>query len=209
MVTLDQSVKQQAQVVPPRRAPMARHPERRAVVHLAAEYHGYARTGGLAEAVAGLANSQARAGERVFVFLPLYASVREAVARLPLLAPPHRMTMGPLEDDVRFYGDGARADAPRVIFVDVPSCFDRPGLYGDGLGDYPDNHLRFALFARAALHGIAQLVPGPRLLHAHDWHAALASVYMRTHRRSCRTSTAHPRSCRCTTQAIKGTSAPR
>jgi len=60
-------------------------------VHLAAEYHGYARTGGLAEAVAGLANSQVRAGHRVYVFVPLYASVREAVERLQLLAPPQQI----------------------------------------------------------------------------------------------------------------------
>ena len=164
-----------------RRIPKDRQPERRAIVHLSAEYHGYARTGGLAEAVAGLANSQARAGERVYCFVPLYATVREVVARLQLLAPPQTITMGPVKERVRFYRDASRGGGPLVIFVDAPGCFDRPGLYGDLRGDYPDNHLRFALFARAALQGIAKLVQGPLLVHAHDWHAALALVYMRTH----------------------------
>lgn len=166
---------------PARRLHGDRHAERRAIVHLAAEYHGYARTGGLAEAVAGLANSQVGAGHRVYAFVPLYASVREAVERLQLLAPPTRITMGPLSEEVRFYRDASRTDGPLVIFVDAPGCFDRPGLYGDVRGDYPDNHLRFALFARAALHGIAHFVHGPLLLHAHDWHAALALVYLHTH----------------------------
>jgi starch synthase len=113
--------------------------------------------------------------------VPLYASVREAVERLQLLAPPTRITMGPLAEHVRFYRDASRTDGPLVIFVDAPGCFDRPGLYGDVRGDYPDNHLRFALFARAALHGISHFVHGPLLLHAHDWHAALALVYLHTH----------------------------
>jgi starch synthase len=173
-------VHQDAKRIPTRLPVHAHGPAQRAIVHLTAEYHGYARTGGLAEAVAGLANSQARAGARVFAFVPLYADVREAVKRLHLLAAPHRLTVGPLTEEVRFYRDASRPGAPHVVFVDAPACFDRPGLYGDELGDYPDNHLRFALFARAALHGIAELVSGPFLLHVHDWHAALAPVYMRT-----------------------------
>jgi starch synthase len=182
MVSLGQTVKQpELQQVPPRRAREERRPDSRAIVHLTAEYHGYARTGGLAEAVAGLATSQARAGERVFAFLPLYASVRDAAKRLQPLAPSQVISVGPLSETVRFYRDAAHSGAPHVIFVDAPGCFDRPGLYGDIRGDYPDNHLRFALFARAALHGVMQFVPGPLLLHAHDWHAALAMVYLRMH----------------------------
>lgn len=167
--------------VPARRLHAARRPERCAIVHLTAEYHGYARTGGLAEAVAGLANAQVRAGHRVYAFVPLYASVREVVERLQLVAPPQQVAMGPLTEKVRFYRDASRPDGPHVIFVDAPGCFDRPGLYGDMRGDYPDNHLRFALFARAALIGIAHFVHDPLLLHAHDWHAALALVYLHTH----------------------------
>jgi len=167
--------------IPVRRLPGERRHARRAIVHLSAEYHGYARTGGLAEAVAGLASSQVRAGERVYVFVPLYASAREAAGALEPLAPAQRITVGAFAENVRFFRDASRTSGPQVIFVDAPGCFDRPGLYGDGGGDYADNHARFALFARAALQGIAQLVSGPILLHAHDWHAALAPVYMRTH----------------------------
>lgn len=166
--------------VPVRRLPTARRPTRRAIVHLTAELHGYARTGGLAEGVAGLAASQVRAGERVYVFVPLYAAARAAAGTLKLLAPVQRITVGACEEDVRFYRDASRTGGPQVIFVDAPGCFDRPGLYGDQAGDYADNHIRFALFARAALQGMVQFVRGPMLLHAHDWHAALAPVYMRT-----------------------------
>ena len=35
--------------------------------------------------------------------------------------------------------------SPRVLFVENEEYFDRPGLYGDALGDYPDNAQRYAL----------------------------------------------------------------
>jgi starch synthase len=48
----------------------------------------------------------------------------------------------------------------------------------EGGADYTDNPRRFALFTRAALEAISTVVEGPVLLHAHDWHSALALVYM-------------------------------
>ena len=51
--------------------------ERITVVHVSAEYYPYARTGGLAEAVAGLAGFQVAAGLDVIAILPLYRTVRD------------------------------------------------------------------------------------------------------------------------------------
>ena len=41
------------------------------IVHLTSEYTPFARTGGLAEAVMGLAEYQVKAGHQVVVFMPL------------------------------------------------------------------------------------------------------------------------------------------
>src|SRR2546426_11394796 len=46
--------------------------ERIGVVHLTAEYWPFARTGGLGEAVSGLATTQAAAGHPTTVVMPLY-----------------------------------------------------------------------------------------------------------------------------------------
>lgn len=182
-IALDDSMR--AIPVPRRSLPPRLHRERRAarrtIVHLTAEYQRYAFTGGLAEAVAGLASSQVRAGERVVVFVPLYEPVREVATDLVALAPPQPITIGNRTEQVRFFREAIRTYGPRVIFVDVPGCFARPGIYGDSGQEYPDNHVRFAFFSLAALHGIRRFVRGPVLLHAHDWHAALAPIYMRTH----------------------------
>lgn len=165
----------------PPRLHRERRAARRTIVHLTAEYQRYAFTGGLAEAVAGLASSQVRAGERVVVFVPLYQSAREVARDLVALAPPQPIVIGNRTEQVRFFREATRANGPRVIFVEVPGCFARPGIYGDSGKEYPDNHLRFAFFSLAALHGIRRFVRGPALVHAHDWHAALAPIYMRTH----------------------------
>jgi starch synthase len=67
-----------------------------------------------------------------------------------------------------------------VYFIEHLEYFNRPGIYGEAGVDYPDNHLRFAFFALAALTALPRLVKGPVLLHAHDWQTALAPVYLRT-----------------------------
>ena len=68
-----------------------------------------------------------------------------------------------------------------MLFVESEEYFDRPGLYGDEAGDYPDNARRYALFARAVLVALPRLMPQPpSILHAHDWQTALASIYLKT-----------------------------
>jgi starch synthase len=45
--------------------------------------------------------------------------------------------------------------------------------------DYPDNHIRFAVFARAAL-GVARYLFRTDIFHCHDWQAGLVPAYLRT-----------------------------
>ncbi|MGC8501273.1 MAG: glycogen synthase [Leptospirillia bacterium] len=61
-----------------------------------------------------------------------------------------------------------------VYALDPGGLFDRPGLYGERGGEYPDNLLRFSLwnYGLLALPGILGF--SPRILHANDWQAALS-----------------------------------
>ena len=122
------------------------------VVHLAPELSPYARTGGLGEAVASLAKYQAASGIPVTVFMPLYSAVRDKTETQPLGAA-FAVTVGPRTEIARIHENvvPTAAGAPRVLFVESEEYFDRPSLYGDAAGDYPDNAQRYALFARAVL----------------------------------------------------------
>src|SRR6188768_4154018 len=57
------------------------------IVHLTAEYWPLARTGGLGEAVNGLATFQALAGQSTVVVLPLYRVVRNTAPDLERVGP--------------------------------------------------------------------------------------------------------------------------
>lgn len=152
------------------------------VVHLAAELSPYARTGGLGEAVASLAKYQAASGIPVTVFMPLYSVVRERVELRPV-GPAFSVTVGPRTETARIYEPAAPwiPGTPRPLFVESDAYFERPGLYGDDEGDYPDNARRYALFARAVLVALPRLLSQPpSIVHAHDWQTALASIYLKT-----------------------------
>lgn len=149
-------------------------------VHLTAEYWPYARTGGLAEAVEGLARYEARAGVPVVAVLPLYRSVREAGAALEPAGAEFEVVVGPRRERGRLWELVRESrKEPRVLFVEQDGFFDRAGIYGEGGADYDDNAQRFAFYTAAVVGALPELVPGRVLLHAHDWHTALAPVYAR------------------------------
>jgi starch synthase len=150
------------------------------VVHVTAEYYPYARTGGLAEAVSGLANFQRAAGVHVAAILPLYRTVRDVDPDLEPVGQPFMVPMGSHSEEARvFRVSGPTTGGAQVFFIEHLDYFNRPGIYGENAVDYPDNARRFAFFAQAAVIALPRLVPGPVLLHAHDWHTALALVYLR------------------------------
>jgi len=152
------------------------------VVHLAGELSPFARTGGLGEAVASLAKYQASSGIPVTVFMPLYSAVRERTEIRPL-GGEFAVSVGPRTETARLYEPATphQPGNPRIIFVESEPYFDRPGLYGDDLGDYPDNARRYAFFARAILVALPRVLPQPpSIIHAHDWQTSLASIYLKT-----------------------------
>jgi starch synthase len=152
------------------------------VVHMVPELSPYARTGGLGEAVSSLAKYQAASGIPVTVFMPLYGVIRDRVELQPV-GPAFAVGVGPRTETARIYepAEAAGTGYPRVFFVESQEYFDRPGLYGDESGDYPDNAQRYALFTRAVLVALPRILPqAPSILHAHDWQTALASVYLKT-----------------------------
>ena len=142
---------------------------------VASEVHPFAKTGGLADVVGALPRALASRGHSVDVLVPRYRGV-EAAERAGRLA-------------VRDGGGAVTAqvvsvtiDRVRILFVDRPEYFDREGIYGVGAEDYPDNALRFAFLARAAMAWTAGQ-PAYDVVHAHDWQAGLVPVLFAEERR--------------------------
>lgn len=150
------------------------------MVHLAAEYFPFSRTGGLAEAANGLAKFQSLAGVRTMAITPLHRSARRAAGDLEPVGDPFVVEMGGRLEMVRLLAQVHPAERARVFFIEHDGFYDRAGIYGEQGQDYPDNPHRWAFFALAALAALPRIADLPLLLHAHDWHTALSLAHLRT-----------------------------
>ena len=92
---------------------------------------------------------------------------------------PFVVTLGRHADTVQLYRETRQRGGVDVVFLDAPDAFRRKGIYGEGGYDYGDNHIRFGFFSRAALAAADRLVPGPLLIHAHDWHTAAIPAFLK------------------------------
>ena len=155
-----------------------------AVVHLVAELAPFARTGGLGEAVRSLAEFQHASGIPTAVIMPLYQMARASAPALEPVGEPYYVQVGPHQEYARLYTiampKGSRRGGPKIFFIENDFFFGRRGIYGEHGADYPDNARRYAFFAVASLAALPRIAQAPVILHAHDWHTALAPVYLRT-----------------------------
>jgi len=144
------------------------------ILFVASEGLPYSKTGGLADVVEALPKALRAMGHEVAVLLPRYHANR---AQSVLIS---SVTVA-LGNQVRFPAivEAEPVNGVRYFFVDDPPFFDRPELYGDRSGDYPDNAERFAEFSRAAIEFMKR-VWLPDVVHCHDWQSALVPVLLRT-----------------------------
>jgi len=144
------------------------------ILFVASEGLPYSKTGGLADVVEALPKALRAIGHDVAVLLPRYHANESQSTLIS------SVTVG-LGDTVRFpaIAEAAPVDGVRYFFVDDPPFFDRPELYGDSSGDYPDNAERFAEFSRVAVEFMKR-VWLPDVVHCHDWQTALVPVLLRT-----------------------------
>jgi starch synthase len=148
-------------------------PPRHSVLIIGSEAVPFAKTGGLGDVLGALPAALARLGWSVSLVLPRYRGVTAGslIERLPV-------SVGGYAREVGFYEAPLEAGA-RALLVDCPDLFDREGLYGVDNVDYPDNARRFAMLVRAALEFAGRPGVEPSVVHAHDWQAGLAPVYLR------------------------------
>jgi starch synthase len=150
------------------------------ILFLAAEVAPFAKMGGLADVAGSLPKALAALGHEVRVVMPAYAAIEDAVARgnpdyttldLVLDVP---MRPRPIRAGV-FQAMLPRSEVP-VFFVAEHHQFARSKLYG-----YGDDPSRFAFYGRAALDLIVAAQQWrPDVVHAHDWHAAPAVLWLAT-----------------------------
>lgn len=153
------------------------------VLHVAAEVFPLVKTGGLADVVGALPQALIRQGADVRLLLPGLPAIADAVLHQKTL-----FEFGPLFGAARIalrLGQMPDSRVPAYV-VDAPYLYRRPGgpyQSGDG-SEWSDNLQRFALLGWIGAHLAAGELDRewtPRVLHAHDWHAAMACAWMEAH----------------------------
>lgn len=150
------------------------------ILHVASEIYPLVKTGGLADVLGSLPPALVNRGLDVRVLLPGLPGIINGMADLkPVLrigavfgAAVVTLQLGKLPD----------SGVPAYV-IDAPFLYQREGnpYVGPDGHDWSDNHRRFALLGWIAAHiASGELDPEwvPDVVHAHDWHAGLAPVYM-------------------------------
>lgn len=149
------------------------------VLAVGSEIFPLVKTGGLGDVMGALPAALATAGAQATTVVPGYAAVLDA------LTDPTRV-----HEFADLFGGPATvlrgtAAALDLLVIDAPHLFARAGnpyLGADG-AEWADNGIRFAGLGAAAAALGAGVVPGLEfdIVHAHDWQAAMAVVYLRHH----------------------------
>lgn len=148
------------------------------ILKVTSEAYPLAKSGGLGDAVSGMAEALRRSGADVSLLMPAYRGVldkmdsaREICVLDGLPGSPAKLVLA----------RHRKLDVPVYLLVN-DALYDRPSLYVDEQGlEYSDNAVRFGALAHAAL-VIAQgrtPVARPDVIHSHDWHAALVPLLVR------------------------------
>ncbi|MCD0460468.1 glycogen synthase GlgA [Roseiconus lacunae] len=144
------------------------------IVYLSSEAVPFAKTGGLADVCGTLPREVAALGHRCTVIIPAFRSVRRSGCAIETTDQSFAI---PISSEKLVGGRLLKSHLPHsdveVLMIDQPHYFDRPSLYGDATGDYPDNAERFTFFCRAALVALQRLGRNVDIVHCNDWQTGL------------------------------------
>jgi starch synthase len=149
---------------------------------IASEIVPFAKTGGLADVASALSRQLTTRGHDVRLFMPFYAQVRRdridatRVESLQGL----RIVIGRHEYRVDIWKADLPGSTTPVFLVESDALYARPTLYTSD----PDEHRRFLALCRAALECCRRMNFRPHIVHAHDWHAAIAPLWLRSNYRN-------------------------
>lgn len=149
------------------------------ILMVTSEFVPLAKTGGLADMVAALADELVRMGHDVRVVMPRYYSIDHQ--DFERIGGPLGVPLGFGETWAAVFATHQGVSNVPIYLLDNERFFGRDGIYGTREEpDFSDNVQRFTLLCRGAFQICRSLNWFPDVVHSHDWPAALAPVYLNT-----------------------------
>ena len=149
------------------------------VLAVASEVFPLVKTGGLADVTGALPLALASAGAETTTMVPGFPAVLDALSDATAVHRFADLFGGPA---TVLRGSAAGLD---LMAVEAPHLYARDGnpYLGPDRQEWPDNGVRFAGLGAAAAAVAAGIVPDLEydIVHAHDWQAAMAVVYLHFH----------------------------
>lgn len=144
------------------------------ILFASAEFAPLAQSGGLGDAVAGLAGALRARGHEIECVVPAYPSLLRHPECPKLTRGDTLELRGPAGPFAARWSCGDLESGVRLALVDAPETFEGEAIYP------PDSHgpLRYASLGRAA--ALRAFTTRPDVLVTHDWHAALGIAVLRT-----------------------------
>ncbi len=138
----------------------------------------FAKTGGLADVSAALGKYLKRHGMDVRLVMPLYSVIdtQSYDFHEVSFARTNPIWMGTRRFDYSVWTAKLPGSDADVYFIHCPTLFGRNQIYTND----SDEHIRFALLARAAIELCQKMGWAPDIFHINDWQTALLPVYLKT-----------------------------
>jgi starch synthase len=138
-----------------------------------------AKTGGLADVSAALSVFLNNKGHDIRVLIPFYSAIEATALDITPVEYLQDLSIQLGSHILKYSIDTATLPGTslNIYLLRCPELYDRPGIYSDG----PDEHLRFILLSRVAIEMCQHMDFAPDIFHCHDWHTALAPLYLKTH----------------------------
>ncbi|HWR09553.1 glycogen synthase GlgA [Sporomusa sp.] len=147
------------------------------VLFVAGEAAPFIKTGGLGNVVASLPKELRLQGIDARVIIPKYGAIAERFRNNMTVKASFHV---PLSWRLQPCGlEELEYDGIPYYFIDNEYYFKRSGIYG-----HYDDAERYAFFSRAVLEALPHMGFQPHILHCHDWHSSMVSVFLTAHYQS-------------------------
>ena len=138
-----------------------------------------AKTGGLADVSAALSAFLDSKGHDIRVLIPFYSVIDTTALDITPVQYLQNLSIQIGNHNLSYSIDTTTLPGTslKIYLLRCPELYDRAGIYTDG----SDEHLRFILLSRVAIEMCQHMDFAPDIFHCHDWHTALAPIYLKIH----------------------------